>query len=190
MKIQKKHIILGTLIFALGTAVYLNWQFSGDLNMTPSSSQELGKAQFVNATTNSDNESVSTIDEAVSTSNMTTEQQEYFANAKNQRDQTQDKILDTATEIINSNDSSQDEKNESIENIKQLLKNFTYQDSIESVLKAKGFSECLCYISDNGCSVIIPKDEMNDTSALMIKAAVTSQIDISFENITIVESEK
>ncbi len=184
MKFQKKHIVLGTLIIALGAAVYINWQFASNQNLERSSN-ELGSAQYVNAT--SSTEKTSTYDQVEVTSNMTGEQQAYFANARNERDQTQDKIIDTANEVLSSDKSSDDDKNAAIENIKQLLKNFTYQDSIESILKAKGFTQCLCYISDQGCNVIVLKDEMNDTSAVMIKAAVTSQIDMSFDSITIVE---
>ena len=29
MKFQKKYIVLATLVLALGTAVYVNWQFAG-----------------------------------------------------------------------------------------------------------------------------------------------------------------
>lgn len=183
MKIQKKHIVLGTLVIALGAAVYLNWQFSENQSLK-TTSKELGTAQYVNATSPSENES--TYDEAVQSSNMSGEQQSYFAEARNQRDQTQDKIIDTANEVLEKAKDSE-ESEEAIEDIEKMLKNFTYQDSIESILKAKGFSQCLCYISDEGCDVIVLKDEMNETSAIMIKDAVTSQIDIPFDNITIAE---
>ena len=184
MKIGKKHIILGTLVIALSAAVYLNWQFAENKSVS-TTSKELGEAKYVNATV--DNSAQSTLDEAVQTANMTGEQQEYFANAKNQRDQTQDKILDTANEVLQNESAESEECKSAVESIEKLLKDFTYQDSIESVMKAKGFSQCLCYISDNGCSVVVLKDEMNETSSIMIKDAVTSQVDIPFENITIAE---
>ncbi len=184
MKIQKKHLVLATLVIALSGAVYLNWQFAENKN-TQAVSKELGEAKYVNAT--APPSAKSTVDEAVETANMTGEQQEYFANARNQRDQTQDKILDTSSEILQSDSASGEDCKAAVEQIEKLLKNFTYQDSIESILKAKGFSQCLCYISDQGCSVVVLKDEMNETSSLMIKDAVTSQVDIPFDNITIAE---
>lgn len=184
MKFQKRHIVLGTLVVALGAAVYLNWQFS-EIQTSKSNTKELGSAQYVNATTATQNSS--TYDEAAQTANMTGKQQSYFANARNERDQTQDKIIDTANEILAKEDSAVEEQTAAIENIKQLLKNFTYQDSVESILKAKGFTQCLCYISDQGCNVVVLKDEMNETSALMIKDAVNSQIEMSFDSISIVE---
>lgn len=183
-KIEKRHLVLGTLVIALSAAVYLNWQFGVSDNVSKTS-KELGVAKFVNATTST--EETSTFDEAMQTSNMTSEQQQYFANAKNQRDQTQAEIIETANSVLQNENSSQEQVTASIESIHQLLKNFTYQDSVESILKAKGFTQCLCYISEKGCSVIVLKEEMNETSAIMIKDAVNSQVDISFDNISIVE---
>lgn len=183
-KIEKRHLVLGTLVIALSAAVYLNWQFGVSDNLSQTS-KELGAAKFVNATAST--EEISTFDEAVQTSNMTSEQQQYFANAKNQRDQTQAEIIETANSVLQNENSSQEQVTASVESINQLLKTFTYQDSVESILKAKGFSQCLCYISEKGCSVIVLKEEMNETSAIMIKDAVNSQVDISFENISIVE---
>ncbi len=183
-KIEKRHLILGTLVIALSAAVYLNWQFGVSENATPTS-KELGTAKFVNATTYS--EDTSTFDEAVQTSNMTSDQQSYFANAKNQRDQAQAEIIETANEVLQNENSTDEQVASSIESINQLLKTFTYQDNVESILKAKGFTQCICYISENGCNVIVLKEEMNETSAIMIKDAVNSQIDIAFDNISIVE---
>ncbi len=52
MKFRKRQIILASLIAALGTAVYLNWQFTGDKNFEVSnmlqSTEELGEARYVN----------------------------------------------------------------------------------------------------------------------------------------------
>lgn len=182
-KIEKRHLVLGTLLVALGAAVYLNWQFGVSQSMP--TSKELGTAKYVNATTYS--QDTTTTDEAVQTSNMTSDQQNYFANARNQRDQTQAEIIETANKVLQDENSSDEQVATSIESINIILKNFTHQDSVESILKAKGFTQCLCYISDKGCSVIVLKEEMNETSAIMIKDAVNSQVDISFENISIVE---
>ena len=70
--------------------------------------------------------------------------------------------------------------------MEKVLKSFTIQDSIESIIKAKGFSDCLCYISDEGVSVIVPESELNDNSVLVIDDAVVSHYDVAYENISIV----
>ena len=51
MKFQKVYIVLAALVLALGTAVYVNWQFGG--GKTDTSAKELGAASYVNATVSS-----------------------------------------------------------------------------------------------------------------------------------------
>ncbi len=178
MKFQKKHIIMAALVLALGTAVYVNWQFTG--NNSGVTSKELGAASYVNAT------ATATSDEAVQTAALSKEQMDYFATERTKRQSTQDKILDDANEIFQLDGASDEEKSDAEMSIEKMLKTFTIQDSIESIIKAKGFSECLCYISDMGVTIIVPDAELNDSSALVIDDAVTSHYEVSFEDISIV----
>ncbi len=179
MKFQKKYIVLATLVLALGAAVYVNWQFS-DVN-SDITTKELGAASYVNATV-----STSSSDETVQTSALSKEQQNYFATERTKRQSTQDKVIDEAKEILDIENVSESEMTEAQKSVEKLLKTYTVQDSIESIIKAKGFSECLCYISDEGVTVIVPDTELNDTSVLVIDDAVTSHYDVSYEDISIV----
>lgn len=179
MKFQKKYIVLATLVLALGTAVYVNWQFAGTKANT--NSKELGAASYVSATV-----SDSTSDEAVQISALSKEQKNYFATERTKRQATQDKVIDVANETLDLENVSESEMTEAQKSVEKLLKTYTIQDSIESIIKAKGFSECLCYISDEGVTVIVPDSELNDTSALVIDDAVTSHYDVSYEDISIV----
>ena len=63
---------------------------------------------------------------------------------------------------------------------------FTIQDSIESIVKAKGFSECLCYISEQGVSVIVPKSQLDDTSVLIIDDAVVTHYEVDYDDISVI----
>lgn len=179
MKFQKKYIVLATLVLALGTAVYVNWQFAGAKANT--TSKELGAASYVNATVSN-----STSDETVQTSALSKEQKNYFATERTKRQAMQDKVIDEAKETLDLENVSESEMTEAQKSVEKLLKIYTIQDSIESIIKAKGFSECLCYISDEGVTVIVPDSELNDTSALVIDDAVTSHYDVGYENISIV----
>ncbi len=178
MKFQKKHIIMAALVLALGTAVYVNWQFTG--NNSNITSKELGAASYVNATVKA------TSDEALQTAALSKQQADYFATERTKRQTTQDKIIDDAEDILELDGVSDEEKSDAVKNIENMLKTFTIQDSIESIIKAKGFSECLCYISDVGVTIIVPDAELNDSSALVIDDAVTSHYEVDFENISIV----
>ena len=179
MKFQKKYVGLSALVLALAAAVYVNWQFSGtDSSVT---SKELGAASYVSATAAS-----STADEAVQTAAITKEQENFFATERTKRQSTQDKIMDDAQKVFDLDTADDSKKSEAQQNVEEIIKIFTIQDSIESIVKAKGFSECLCYISDEGVTVIVPNGELNDTSALLIDDAVTSHYNVDYSDISIV----
>ena len=178
MKIQKKHVISAALVLALGAAVYVNWQFGS--SGTPKSSKELGAASYVSATVGASK------DEAVSTAALSSDQKSYFASERNKRQAIQDNVIEKAKDVLDVDSSTEEQQSEAQKSVAKLLKSFTVQDSIESIIKAKGFSECLCTISDMGVTVIVPQSELNDTAALLIDDAVTSHWDVSFEKISIV----
>ena len=177
MKFQKRYIISAAILLALGAAVYVNWQFNSSAASAP---KELGAASYVNATV------ACTDDEAVETAALSKEQRDYFATERTKRKATQDKVIDEAKEVFDLENAGADEVSEAQKKVEQILKNFTIQDSIESIIKAKGFSECMCYISDDGVTVVVPEAELNDSTALIIDDAVISHYDVSYENISIV----
>ena len=180
MKIQKKHILVSALVLALGAAVYLNWQFSGTPAVSPAS-KELGAVTYVSKDT------AATADEPDTASKSTLTPRDKIAKARTERSQSQDKALDEAKNIIQLADMSDDAKEEAVEQASAIEKRILAQSNIENILAAKGFTECLCYVSDAGCTVTVLSDEMKKDSPLIIKDVVMSQLDISFSNIVIVD---
>lgn len=178
MKSKKKYIVFASLVLALSAAVYINWQLSGA--KTPKSAKELGAASYVSATASASD------DEVQQTAALSNESKSYFSAERTKRQATQDKIIDDAKEIFNLESSSDADKSEAEKNVEELLKTFTIQDSIENIVKAKGFSECLCYISDQGVSVIVPKSQLDDTSVLIIDDAVVTHYEVDYDDISVI----
>lgn len=131
MKSKKKYIVFASLVLALSAAVYINWQLSGA--KTPQSAKELGAASYVSATASASD------DEVQQTAALSNESKSYFSAERTKRQATQDKIIDDAKEIFNLESSSDADKSEAEKNVEELLKTFTIQDSIESIVKAKDF---------------------------------------------------
>lgn len=179
MKIQKKHILVSALVLALGAAVYLNWQFSGS-SAVSAASKELGAATYVSKAASA------TVDEARAGSRTLTPR-EKLAAARIERSQAQDKALDAAKNIITLSDSSEEAKKAAVEQASAIEQRILAQSSIENILCAKGFSDCLCYVSDAGCTVTVLSSEMQKDSPLIIKDVVLSQLKIGFNDIVIVD---
>lgn len=182
MKIQKRHIVLAALILALSAAVFINWRFQGaDNKIIKPTSKELGVATYVNS------DITSTDDEVMGVSKTTKNSDSYFAKAIVERQQFHDKAIDLAQETLTLSDSSDEARAKAVEQLNKLEETFVKEGNIEGIIKAKGFSECLCYISDDSCTVTVLKNELKDNAAFVIKDAVLSQLDIGFDKIKIIE---
>lgn len=180
MKIQRKHIVLASLVLALGAAVYINWQLSSIPDNK--GTKELGKAMYVNSNI------TATVDEVIKDlkTNLSKEQQNYFSNARLKRDKTADEVKNIALEALTLTESDEDSKETALAQLANLEELLMNQVSIENILTAKGFSDCVCTISDDSVNIIIPDNEMNDTSSIIVKDAVSEVCDIPFDNISIV----
>lgn len=178
MKINKRNLIVASLVIALGAAVYLNWQFGGENTLLTSSTKELGAAEYVN------NDTTVT---SPTKSKLSSKQSNYFADARTKREQSQDKVLNIAKEVLEKTDSSLQSKESANNQVEKIETYITYQTNIENLLEAKGFSDSLCCITEEGCSIVVPKSDMKDNSTMIIKDVVFGQTGINFENITITE---
>ena len=180
MKIKKQHVVASALLLALGAAVYLNWHFSG-APLTIPSSKELGAATYVS------NSAEATADEVQTTSLTDLAPEAKIAKARTERSQAQDKALDEAKNILQLSDTSDDAKEEAVKAANAIEQRILAQSNIENILSAKGYRNALCYLSDSGCTVTVMSSDMKDDSPLIIKDAVLSQSDVTFNNIVIVE---
>ncbi len=182
MKFQKRHIVLSALILALAVAVFINWQYNPESSdLISSVSKELGAATYVNADSATD-------DEVVGVAKQTTATDEFFAKAEVDRQQSYDDAIELAQQTLKMSDTSDEAKTIAVEQLNKLENDMVTQMNIESILKGKGFSQCLCYISESNCTITVAAKDMKENSPLIIKDVVLSQLDIDFNSITIVEA--
>lgn len=210
MKIQKRHVLMASLVLALGAAVYLNWQFTGNSDMlSVDASKKLGEAQYVNGditdenqeagifdsifggdddkSTESAEETTEGEDTTAVKAELTEEQISYFSTVRTDREQTQSKVLEDAKEVLSLSENSEEAKEEAAESVSQLEKLILAQSNIENLLKAKGFTDVVCFISDEGCNVVVASQNMDDNGSLLVKDAVMSQLDMGSEQIKIIQ---
>lgn len=188
MKIKKRHVVLATLVLALSSAVFVNWQLSdGEQIEFSSTSRELGAVTYVNADGGSSADEVAVNAEPDDNGGgLTTQQIEFFATSRTERQKTQDEVKTMAMQVVEAIDSSDEAKEEAVEQLNKLEDILLSQNRVETTLKAKGFSECLCCLSETSCTVIVPNSEIEDNSVLIIKACVDEVADLPFDNISIV----
>lgn len=196
MKIGKKQLILTGLVLTLGAAVYLNWQFSGNTDLLSgtdavSVSKELGEAEFVN--TSSDKKAgESTAQKSTelssskeSTASASKSSDEYFSQAKVNRQQTQDDIAEMTKKILESSEESDTAKAEAVAKAAELATVMEQQTNVESLIKAKGFEECMVFIQNGECSIVVRDSDLTADDALIIKDIATGQTGITVDKIKV-----
>ncbi|MGN0550555.1 MAG: SpoIIIAH-like family protein [Acutalibacteraceae bacterium] len=197
MKFGKRQLVLAAMVVALGAAVYLNWQFSdGGLSGTQTvktTSKELGQAEFVNNSTDgtvgsNSNDKQQSNENTGKTAKSIETSAEYFAKCKVERQQAQDEITDAAKEILEAASSDEETKEKALQQAADLATHIEQQSNIESLIKAKGFSQCFVFIQNEECSVVVCKGELTDDGVIVIKDIVNGQSGIEFEKIKITEA--
>jgi hypothetical protein len=96
-------------------------------------------------------------------------------------------LLAAAENIIKLTDSSSEAKESAVKNANVIEQRIITQSNIEGILSAKGYPSAVCYLSDSGCTVTVLKTELNDNAPIVIKETITSQTEVEFNNIVIVD---
>ena len=119
------------------------------------------------------------------TGNNATEENYFTATALN-RQQSRDEAIDVLKLVSESNESSEEAKAEATAKIAQIATDMQNENNIETLVKAKGFEECVAIISDNSVSVIVSAEELQAAEAAQILAIVYDTTGINPENVSII----
>lgn len=168
----KHHVVLALMLVALGGAVWLNMKFS-------SSEKYLGEATYVNS-------NAETSGEAVQTSAKVSENDDYFATARKDRQKSLDEAQQMVEETLKSANATEQERENALNTVNKITARVEKANNIETVLKAKGFDDAVIVIGDTDVNVIVKSDGITTAQTIQIQDVVTSQTDVALNNIKIV----
>lgn len=198
-KINQKMTML-TLVVALGAAVYLNWAYAKNaeisLEAEPTGAGIVtdGLAVETQAGEESDASETSqagdkTYGEAQLVSVGSESSSDFFENARLTRSKTRDEALDTLQSSLKKSSLSNEEKEELTQQLTQQIDAITQESDVENLIKAKGFVDCVAFI-DNGTvniTVMTSGDGLTADQVAQIRDIVLSKCSVSAQNITVVE---
>ena len=196
--IGKKQIILACLTVLLGVAIYVNYLAAGGSNIETASKVEdsasnYGDVEFVSTDTNSDTKDVSADVEGLNQSEEVSAEidvsssDEYFAQARLDKQASRDEAVEMLKSMYNGGDSTADELAVIAQDAIKMGGYIESETKIENLLKAQGFSDALCYLTDSNANIIVKTSGLDKAQAAVIKSTLLSEIQIPAENITIVE---
>lgn len=174
----KKTVLLGTLVLALGAAIYLNYFLAdGPINIVdsnntqteePNDDKTLGEAINVNGETD------------------TPTAADYFKQARESREAAREEAVQTVKDLLNDVKTTDEQKQTATAEAIAIAKAIEQESNIESLIKAKGFTDCVVYIADDSCSVVVQGDSLTVQDTAKISQVVTSQAAVLAQNINIV----
>ncbi len=226
----KKQLVLASLVLILGVAVYLNWQFASQTDLSDSTSKTLSDEAIITSlngniidqdliddtltfdyvnydivSVNQDtisNDSITDTDDEIRNfgdtllvnadiiSTVTANSianENYFTTAKFTRNQARDEAVETISTVLKDLNLTDEDKQEVSAKAIALTDIIEMESRIENLIKAKGFAECVVYITENSANVVVKTDGLNQDQATQIKNIIVSEGKIAGEKVSITE---
>ena len=179
MKTWKKNLMAAAVLLTVCAGIYLNWLYTDD-------------QQTANLTDTLDADKVLSADTLVMSSDLAdsteaTTVSDYFAAVRLSRQQARDSALSLLQEAMSY--TGAEGSAESSQQLEHIIQTALQEAQIESLIIAKGYAECVVYITDEGISIAVatPEGGLKQEDVAVIADIVLSQSDFGIEDITVVE---
>lgn len=139
-KIGKRGLVIFCAVLLIGVAVYLNYQWfygSGD---------DIGYG---------DNNMVDKNPAGDDTVNVST----YFSATQLSRQEARDEALEVLQNVVENEEAAEATKQEAMAEISKIALDIQNEANVESLVKAKGFENCVAVISGDKINVIVASEE-------------------------------
>ena len=188
-----------TLAVALAVAVYLNWEYArtGELAaetaVQPEEQTVVVDALPVAADVTDDAQQTDTADknygEAQLVSVAQTDGTEFFEQARLARTKSRDEALDTLQKSLKNAKLTDEEKQSLTDQLAAQIDGIAAESEIETLLKAKGFVDCVVFIGEGKVDVTVmtTNARLGQDEVARIRDVVLERCDVTAQDITVVE---
>lgn len=199
---RQRKITLAALSMALVVAVYLNWQYSrtgADLYIaeeTDAAQQEIlsvMEQQYINAEGDmlaaaAENE-VQNYGDAQLVATTAGSATKYFEETRLSRQKSRDEALDILQKSLKNAKISDAEKTQATEKLSKIIQDITTETDVENLVKAKGFTDCVAFITEDKISVAVQPSggDLSKQNVAQIRDIVLSKTSIDSQNIVVIE---
>lgn len=181
MKVWKRNAIVATVLVLVCAGVYLNWNASNqktvDLTETLNAEQVMGST--VITMPDMQQPSDLSVTDAVS---------DQFAQIRLSRQESRDSAVELLQEAMAYEEGSEGDSSAAA-SLDMLVGDALAEAQIESLVIAKGFADCVAYMTDEVISIAVssPEEGLSETDVAMISDIVTSQSDYDLSDLRIIE---
>lgn len=183
MKTWKKNMVAAAILVTVCTGIYMNWLYTqqsevADLTDTLDAEKVMSSDLLL---LGSDGDEAGGAGLAANTA------ADYFAAVRLSRQQARDSALELLQEAMVYSD--QTKTAESSEQLDSIVQTALTEAQIESLVIAKGYADCVAYMSSTGISVAVasPEGGLKPEDVAVIADIVMTQSDYVLDDIRIVE---
>ena len=180
MKTWKKNMVAAAVLVTVLGGIYVNWLYTD-------------QQQVMNLTDTLDADKILSSDmlvmgdESTINANLENTASAYFAAVRLSRQQARDSAVNLLQEAMAYNDDTQAAQTNA--QLEQIVNTALSEAQIESLVIAKGYTDCVAYMSDNRISVAVasPEGGLQKTDVALIADIVMGQTALTMEDIYVVE---
>ena len=183
MKNWKKNLIAAAVLVTVCTGIYLNWLYTeqstaSDLTDTLDTEKVMSDNTLI---LNDDTTVIADGEDAVDTAT------DYFAAVRLSRQQARDNAVSLLQETAATGDDTK--AAESSAQLEDIVQTALSEAQIESLVIAKGYTDCVAYMSSDGISVAVsaPEGGLQEDDVAVIADIVMSQSEYTLSDIRVVE---
>lgn len=189
MKVWKKNAVIATVLLLVCAGIYLNWLYA-DRSATPDLTETLNEDQVLDDSTmviaqEDDNLLETAAEDLTVSSDNTTD---YFAAMRLSRQEARDSAVTTLQETIAY--AGEDESTTtSTQALEDLVAVSLQEAQIESLIIAKGYADCVAYMTEDCISVAVPApaEGLQESDVALLADVITSQSSYQLADIRIIE---
>ena len=154
----KRYMAVVTMLVLVCAAAVLNWQATK--NATPDSSDGqtdgkiLGESTLVSGNDGSSDTQTGTAEDESSVYTGS----DYFASARLTRQQARDNAVSLLQQAAEEDGATQAAKDQASEGIQAMAKYTMAEAQVENLVTAKGYKDCVAFMSDDSISVVVSTD--------------------------------
>ena len=176
-----RNIVIVLSVLLIGAAVYVNWSIFGGDKGTGDLSGAGGGSNLVGS--NTDNGG----DVNANGGQNSNETVDFFAASQIERQRARDEAIEVLQSVVDDETALESAKQRALADIAAIAANIETEANIESLIKAKGFEECVAVISGDKANIVVKSEGLKPNQLSQILEIVYLQADILPANVTISE---
>lgn len=184
MKVWKKNMVAAAVLVTVCAGIYVNWLYTED-NAASSLTDTLNVEKVMSDDTLVLSEDMAAI---AAGEDVETTASDYFSAVRLSRQQARDNAVNLLQEAMSYTGDETKELESSME-LDEIVQTALSEAQIESLIIAKGYTDCVAYISGEGISVAVasPEGGLQQEDVAVIADIVMTQSDYNLDDIRVVE---